>query len=454
MHQFIYPRSVAVIGASADKRKVGYSLQSNISVGLKSKCFPVNPRYKEIGGLPCYPSVSALPERVDLAVIFVPARFVPDIIKECGENEIRRVMIQSAGFAETGKAGLRLQEECRAIAKEHNIRLWGPNCMGVVNGHTRHVISFMRPDLWKKSLHPGGVSLIVQSGMLAAGFLVQILSENYFGLNICCSIGNRLDVNECDLLEYMAQDPGTEIVAMYLESIADVPRFRKAVSQLNRPLLLLKGATTDSGARAARSHTASMAGNARISEGLFRQLGIHRATDFIELMDLTKAMVLWREKTPGKNVAVVTFSGAAGIVATDHLVRHGMSVAQLGPRTVEKLKGIYPEWMEPENPLDLWPAMELNGWGKVCSTVAEALAEDPLVDAIHFHVHVDKYLMKQDFSIFQPLSSTTKPVAFWMIGNTWYFREFRDQMEPLGFPVYTEINRGIHALKVLSENSV
>jgi acyl-CoA synthetase (NDP forming) len=449
MHRFIYPRSVAVIGASENKRKVGCSLQSNISVSFKDKCFPVNPRYEEIGGLPCYPSVSALPESVDLAVIFVPARLVPDIIRECGTKDIRRVMIQSAGFAETGDTGLQLQEACRAIAKEHNIRLWGPNCMGVVNGRTRQVISFMRPDLWQKSLRPGGVSLIVQSGMLAAGFLVQILSENYFGLNMCCSIGNRLDVNECDLLEYMAQDPGTEIVAMYLESIADVPRFRKVVSQLNRPLILLKGATTNSGARAARSHTASMAGNARISEGLFRQLGIHRATDFIELMDLTKALMLWRGKTPGKNVAVVTFSGAAGIVTTDHLVQHGMSLAQLGPRTLDKLRRIYPEWMEPENPLDLWPAMELNGWGKVCSTVVEALVDDPQVDTIHFHVHVDKHLMKQDFSLFKSLSSSNKPAVFWIIGNTGFFREFRDQVEPLGFPVFTEINRGISALKML-----
>jgi acetyltransferase len=452
MELFVHPRSVAVIGASADRRKVGYSMQANARASLGDSCYLVNPAYKEIEGLPCYPSVEDLPVVVDLAIVFVRAPLVPEVLSACGRKGIKRVMIQSAGFAETGEQGRSLQDQCLAIAREYGVRVWGPNCMGVVNGQAKMALSFMRPTLWQKNLRPGGVSLIVQSGMLSAGFLMQILSENYFGVNLACSIGNRSDVNECDLLEYMADDPFTEVVAMYLESIADVERFRNAVKRLNRPVLLVKGGTSDQGAKAALSHTASMAGNARISEGLFRQLGILRADDFVELMDLTKAQVLWRKKTAGTRVAIATFSGAAGIVATDHVMAKEMTLAELSPQTVEQLKTIYPDWMEPGNPLDLWPAIEQNGVTRVYSAVSDALLSDPGVDAIHVHVFVDASLLKRDLDFLHVLGKASKAVAFWIIGDTTCFRPFRDRVESLGIPVYTEIERGIGCLKAATES--
>jgi len=452
MERFVRPGSVAVVGASADRRKVGYAMQANARASLGDRCHLVNPAYKEIEGLPCYPSVEDLPVVVDLAIVFVRAPLVPDVLRACGRKGIRRVMIQSAGFAETGEQGRALQDECLATAREYGVRIWGPNCMGVVNGQTKMALSFMRPNLWRNSLRPGGVSLIVQSGMLAAGFLMQILSENYFGLNLACSIGNRSDINECDLLEYMADDPCTEVVAMYLESIADVQRFREAVTRLNRPVLLLKGGASAQGAKAALSHTASMAGNAKISEGLFRQLGILRAVDFIELMDLTKAHVLWRKKSAGNRVAIATFSGAAGIVATDHVMGRGMVMADLSPQTVRRLTSIYPDWMEPGNPLDLWPAIERNGVTRVYSEVSDALLNDPGVDAIHFHIFVEESLLKRGLDFLHVLGKAPKPVAFWMIGDTAYFRGFRDRVESLGIPVFTEIERGIRCLKAITDS--
>ena len=449
MDLFFEPKSIAVIGATGDSRKGGYSLVANLKSKFAERLYPVNPKYDEVCGLPCFESVKKLPEPVDLGIVFIPAPGVPAILRECGECGIRAIMIQSAGFAETGEQGRVLQDQCRQIAHEYNIRLWGPNCMGVVDGNSGMVASFMNPHIWKDALRPGGVSLIVQSGMLSAGFLMQIISEGYFGLSKACSIGNRSDINECDVLEYLARDPKTEVVAMYLESIADVPRFRRAVSGLRKPLVLLKGGTSEAGARAARSHTASLAGNAQVAEGFFRQLGIYRAWDFIELMDLTKALVLWRNRKGGRRVGVITFSGAAGIVAADHLVRRGMTLARLSRDTVQRMKKVYPEWMEPENPVDIWPAIERSGRTKTYEIMLEALVKDPQVDGIHIHFYVDEAILKSDFDFLRPLENTNKPAALWVIGDTRFFRSLRDRLEPMGIPVYGEIARGINALSLM-----
>ena len=449
MDLFFEPKSIAVIGATEESRKGGYSLVANLKSKFAERLYPVNPKYDEVCGLPCFRSVRELPEPVDLAVIFIPAPAVPELLRECGQCGIRAVMIQSAGFAETGEQGRVLQDQCKQIAVEYGIRLWGPNCMGVVDGNSGMVASFMNPYIWKDALRPGGVSLIVQSGMLTAGFLIQIISEGYFGLSKACSIGNRSDINECDVLEYLARDPKTEVVAMYLESIIDVPRFRKAVSDLRKPMVLLKGGTSEAGAKAARSHTASLAGNAEVAEAFFRQLGIHRAWDFIELMDLTKALVLWRTKKGGSRIGVITFSGAAGIVAADHLVRRGMTLASLSQDTVQRMKKIYPEWMEPENPVDMWPAIERSGRSKTYEVMLEALIEDPQVDGIHIHFYVDAAIFKSGFDFFRPLENTKKPAVIWVIGDTQFFRPLRDRLEPMGIPVYGEIARGINALSLL-----
>ena len=453
MNGFLEPRSVAVVGASADPRRGGYHLVANLAECLKERIYPVNPRYEEICGLPCYGSVLDLPESVDLCIVFVPAPDVPKVLDACGKKGIRRVMIQSAGFAETGEQGRRLQDRCVQIARQTHLRLWGPNCMGMLNGRKRIVASFMRPDIWRENLRGGGVSLIVQSGMLAAGFLMQILSDGYFGLSHACSIGNRCDVNECDLLEHFAQDSATEVVALYLESVADGARFRRAVAALGRPVILLKGGTSPGGAQAAVSHTASLAGDAQVAEGLFRQLGVHRAHDFVELMDLTKALALWRGRTRGGRVAVVTFSGAAGIVCADHLARRGMTLSPLSPSTIQKLREILPPWMEPANPVDIWPAIERVGRVRAYGAALQALAADPLVDAIHAHLYVDARIAKGDMAFLQPLAHAPKPAALWIIGDTAWFGHFRSRSESLGVPVYREIERGVRALSLMMGES-
>jgi acetyltransferase len=390
-----------------------------------------------------------LPEPVDLAIVFVPSESVPEVLEGCASKGIRRVMIQSAGFAETGKRGLALQNRCKEIAEKSNMRLWGPNCMGVVNGCSGMVASFISTGIWKGRLRCGDVSLIVQSGMLSAGFLVQIMNEGYFGVSKACSIGNRCDVNECDLLEYFRDDPDTGVVAMYLESISDAARFRKAVSALNKPVLLLKGGTTSRGADAARSHTASLAQDSAVAEGLFRQLGIHRAFDFLELADLTKAVTLWKGKKGGKGIGVATFSGASGTVAADHLIHQGMSVPLLSEKSKAALAEIFPSWAEIENPVDLWPAIERTGRMSAYRAALEVMLDDPGVDAIFVHVYVDHTILEPLSEALGALQRTGKAAALWAIGDASAIKILRARVEAMHIPLYTEIVRAVKALGLL-----
>lgn len=451
MEGFLRPKSVAVVGASSDPKKGGYAIVANLLDYCPGRLYPVNPKYREVLGLKCYGSVEELPEEVDLAIVFTPAPQVPRIIEECGRRGIRRVMIQSAGFAEAGLHGRKIQEDCIQRAKKWAIRIWGPNCMGVVNGHERMVASFMRPHVWKDVLRPGPVSLIVQSGMASAGFLMQVMSEGYFGLSKACSIGNRCDVNECDVLEYLALDESTEVIGMYIESLADAARFRQVAQRLGKPMVVLLGGLSPDGANAAVSHTASMAGRGELTEALLRQLKIGRAHDFVELMDLTKALALWKKRGGGTKVAIVTFSGAAGIVATDHLWKNGLSLAHLSAETRKRLREIFPSWMEPSNPVDIWPAIERSGRRKAYTVALRALAEDPRVDSIHVHMYVDKTLMDESWSLLEPLASFPGRGAMWLIGDTSCFPEVRRRVESMGIPVYGEIQRGIRALALAKE---
>jgi acetyltransferase len=447
MNHFMNPKSVAVIGASADPRKGGYALVRNLRRKLPEHLYPIHPGSSEICGLPAFRNVKELPGPVDLAIIFIPARAVPDAMEECGKMGISRVMIQSAGFAETGSQGLALQETCVLTARKYGMRVWGPNCMGVVNGRTGMVASFMKPDIWLGHLKPGKVSLIVQSGMLSAGFLIQILKEGFFGLSKACSIGNRCDVNESDLLEYFAEDAETEVIAMYLESIVEVPRFRKAMAGLKKPVVLLKGGRSTEGAGAAQSHTGSLAGDARLAEGFFRQMNIHRATDFIEMFELTRGLSLWQGRGRGRRIGIVTFSGASGIVAADHFAGLGMTLAPLSPETLHTLETVFPPWMSPRNPVDVWPAIERVG-SKAFEVAIKAVLADPQVDALYLHLYMDWEILEKGVGFLDNLKGSNKPTAIWLIGEPQCFRRVRDIVEPFGTAVFTELGRGA---KVLSQ---
>ncbi|MBU4576520.1 MAG: CoA-binding protein, partial [Proteobacteria bacterium] len=237
MDFFFNPRSVAVVGAS-DKGP-GSFLLGNLQRGYQGKVFPVNPNYQELGGLPCYPSVDAIPEPVDLALLLIPAKLAPETLTACVKRGVKGAIIQSAGFAEVGEKGRELSHQALEIARQGGLRLWGPNCMGLVDVPNKRFFTLMQPAITNVVNMPGSISLVVQSGMLSAGFLADLMSRHSIGVAKVCSLGNKLDVDECDVLEFLMADPETKVVAMYLESLKRGRRFIELASVSPKPVVVL-----------------------------------------------------------------------------------------------------------------------------------------------------------------------------------------------------------------------
>jgi acetyltransferase len=255
MKTFFSPASIAVIGASSREGSLGGQIVRNLIYGYTGRIYPVNPNASNIQSLPCYPTVDAIPGPVDLAIIIVPAPAVPEALASCGLKGIKRVIIESAGFAETGETGRLLQERCLAVARAAGIRIWGPNCMGLVDIPKKFFFTFMHPNIYKDGLIDGRISMVVQSGMLSAGFLADLMSERAIGVAKACSIGNKMDIDECDVLEYLLADDETDAIALYLESIVRGRKFLELADRAKKPIVLLKGGKSMAGAKAALSHT-------------------------------------------------------------------------------------------------------------------------------------------------------------------------------------------------------
>lgn len=452
MEYFFKPRGIAVVGATPGKGKGGNIIIDNLRRGYTGNIYPVNPRYKEIEGYPCYPSVQEVPDPVDLAVVFISSHLVPAVIEACAQREIPGAMIQSAGFSETGDAGKALQDEVSRIAASAGVRLWGPNCMGLVDAPNRFVFSTVADSLWDTDLVPGGVSLIVQSGMLSGAFMIDIISHGTMGINKVCSIGNKMDVSENDLLEYLIEDPGTKAIGMYLESFADGRKFVELCRRSPKPIVVLNGGKTAKGAEAAMSHTASLSGNGAVIAGALAQVGVYEAKAFYQLMDFCRTLSAYPDLNPERRnrVAILTYSGGAGIVSIDIMDGYGLVAAELEGSTIETLRTVFPEWMPPSNPVDLWPGVILNGTQKTYGTAMEAVSADPNVDAVFIHCFVGGFDLEPDLAYLAAVARrATKPLLCWVSGAREHVYAFQREAEQLSVPVFREMLRGVECLSVL-----
>ena len=449
MDFFFNPRGVAVLGATPNARKGGFSILKNLQSGFSGNIYPVNPRYTEIAGLHCFSAMDRVPNPVDTAVIFVPAEATPGVVRACAERGLPGVIIESAGFAETGETGKALQDQLMEISERTGMRIWGPNCMGLVDAVNKRVFSFVSPSIWEEGLLPGGISLIVQSGMLSAGFLIDMMSRDKVGVSKVCSIGNKLDVNECDILEYLLNDPDTSVIGLYLESIKEGRRFFEMCRHAEKPVVLLKGGKSESGARAAMSHTASLAGNSAVIKGAMTQAGVVQANDFKQMIDFSHTLSLFpnaRRRRPGR-IAVATFSGGAGIVSSDFLDHHNLQLATLTADTLESLKTVFPPWMPPSNPIDLWPAIERSGLDEAYGRTIGALCADPGVDAVFMHIFVGGLIWHLKLEpIVNRLREAGKPVFLWVICGEKDARGFQKEAYRLKVPVFRELSRAVECM--------
>ena len=451
MDSFFNPRGIALIGATPNPLKGGNAILKNLIRGFTGKIYPVNPRYKEIEGIACHKSIADVPDPVDLAIVFIPGKIVPQIIKECADRGIKRVIIESSGFAESGEAGLKMQQDLLTFARKAGLRIWGPNCMGLVDAVNKYIFSFASPGLWDDLL-PGEVSLIVQSGMLSGAFLIDCMSHGTMGISKVCSIGNKMDVDECEILEYMLTDPNTKVIGLYLESINQGRRFLEICRRSTKPIVLLKGGKSAMGARAAMGHTASMAGNGAVISCAMAQAGVMEATDFKQMMDICRSLAAYpRIKSTGKGrVAILTYTGGAGIVSADFMENFYLEPATLSDKSIASLKTVFPEWMPPANPVDLWPAVEQHGAEKAYGTAIEAACEDPGIDAIFIHAFSGGFALNLDLkTLTKKAREMGKPIFCWLIGKEDETKTFQMETQACGIPVYREIYRAVECINAV-----
>jgi acetyltransferase len=441
---FFQPSSIAVVGAS--DRREGNSVIKNLLYGYRGAIYPVNPNHRKIEGLPCYPSLEEIPAEVELAIILVPAPAVPSVLAACAHKGILRVMIQSAGFAEVGQRGQTIQNRCLAIAKEAHMRIWGPNCMGLVDVPRKYFFTFMNPGVYEDGLIAGRISLVVQSGMLSAIFLAE-LNRRLIGVGKVCSIGNKADVDECDLLQYLLQDTETDVVALYLESIPRGRLFVEIAHRATKPIVVLNGGRSQAGARAAMSHTSSLAGNSRLVDSVLQMAGVTLANDIYQMMDLAKALTMIPEVGPSGRTAILTMSGGAGILCCDVLERNGHRVARLSERTTKVLGGIFPDWMPVANPVDLFPAVRLHGRIHTYNQAISIVLEDPNVDVllIHYVAGLEGESLDLD-AIKKKADKEGRVVLFWLMGRGNATKSFRREAQARGIVVHWEISRIVECL--------
>ncbi len=355
LDSIFYPKSIAVVGASRQPGSVGNSLLANL---LESRyqgiIFPVNPKADAVLGIKTYPSVLDIPDPLDLAVIVVPSRIVPRVLEQCGRKKIKGAIIISAGFKEIGGEGLALEIKVQEIVRRNGIALVGPNCLGVVNTDPR---SSMNATFGTMMPGEGNIAFVSQSGALCVAVL-DYAKEANIGFSKFISMGNKAGIAENDLLRYLQSDPKTDVILMYLEDLVDGRKFMTIARDITtlsakpKPIIALKAGRSVVGARAASSHTGSLAGSDKVYDAIFEQCGVLRVETLEELFDYVKAFSS-QPLPKGSNVGIVTNSGGPGILATDSCIRYGLNVPSLSASTTQALRRILPRTASLNNPIDL-----------------------------------------------------------------------------------------------------
>jgi len=381
LERFFNPRSIAIIGASQDFMTIsGQPLKHLQSHHYKGKLYPVNPRYQDVAGVKCYPSLAEVPETPDLVLILVNASRVADMLRQCGAKGVPYVIIFSSGFSEMGGEGVKLQQQLMEITRAHDIGVIGPNCQGMMNVADGVFAGF--GSVFFTDYEPGRVSMVSQSG--GFGFSVMNLSSKDGGLPFrqMVTTGNEIGVSTLDFIDYFIQDPKSDIIAGYLEGAKDawrLPEIGQKALAAGKPILMWKVGNTEQGQKAAASHTANLGGAMALYQAAFKQNGIIQVEDIQDVVDYGRAFRSGRLPR-GNRLAIITISGGAGILMTDECIGRGMRLADLAPETVAKLREFVPSFGSINNPVDVTAAI-FNDLSLINRTL-QAIVDDPGVDCI------------------------------------------------------------------------
>ena len=444
---FFEPRSIAVIGSFRESFFGGYVIvKSLLKAGYKGKIFPVNPAYQDVHGLKVYPSVRDIPQKVDLAMVMINARSVAGMVGECAEKKIRAMIVVSDGFAERDEEGARLQKELLEVAGKEDIRIIGPNTAGVLN--TANGFNPCAYEAGYYRIRKGPIAIGSQTGMTNPQAFPY--PDLRFGVSKICDFGNKCDVDECDFLEYLAEDPDTGVVSMYLESIKNGRRLLEIAGRVTKakPVLVFKAGRTEEGAKASASHTGSMAVDDQLFDSLCRQSGLLRLEEFKDLFEIPK-MFASQPLPRGGRLGIITFTGGVGVVTIDKGAKYGMGLTRLSGETRRALDAIYrglgtmpvdigPMMAAVKNPFELYPG------------VIEAVVEDSNVDVL-FNVlwaNPTGIIVSSYLKAYERIKDRVrKPIATWIYGpDPEVSADLTKRVEEMGFPVFPTPEKCIQAL--------
>jgi acetyltransferase len=434
------PKSIAIIGASKTEGKVGYSIMKNL-MSFEGKLYPINPKYDEMFGLRCYKSVLDVDDEIDLAIVAVPAQAVPKVMEECGEKGVKGAVIISAGFSEVGDYGL--EEEVKKIIKKYNIATIGPNCLGIMNTYRN-----LNATFGKQFPNKGNISIISQSGAVLTAIL-DISPLLNLGFSKIVSIGNKIDIQESDLMEYLMNDETTEVVVLYIEGLKD-RGFLNAAKKLSKvkPIIALKSGRTEEGAKAASSHTGSLAGSDEIYSAAFKEGRILRADTFEELVNLMHIFST-QPLMDSNGIGIITNAGGFGVMATDMCEKYGIKLANFEEKTKEKLREKLPKTATIGNPLDIIGDADTDRY----KNAINILMEDKNVNGLLIILTPQEMtkpleVAEEIVKLKESCKENRKPIVTSFVGGV-SIKGAKSYLRKNGIPSYITPEAGIEALSCL-----
>jgi acyl-CoA synthetase (NDP forming) len=451
---FFEPKSVAVIGSLREGYFGGYVvIKTMLNAGYAGKIYPVNPSYKTALGLKVYPSIKDVPEKIDLAYIIINRRSVPSVMKDCGEKGIKAVVVVADGFAERDEEGAKLQNEILETARRTGMRIIGPNTAGIANPATGLI-----PDPYEmgyEKVKVGGIAICAQTGMINPQAFPY--GDLHYGVSKICDYGNKCDVDECNMLEYLESDPSTKVITMYLESLRDGRRFLEISKRVTskKPVLILKSGRTKEGAKVSSSHTGSLAIDDQIFSAACKQAGIIRLEKFSELFELPK--IFDSQPLPkGNRLGIVTFTGGVGVLAIDEASKYGLLAAKLSSKTKTKLNAIFPGLGK--TVVDIGPPMAVENYMNLYSEILKTVLVENNIDCLlnviwtsPFEGFVEDYLKFYE----EMRERCRKTVATWIYGPSIpLINDMSSRMEDLGFPVFSDLETGMKALGIAYQYAI
>jgi acyl-CoA synthetase (NDP forming) len=446
MNRLFNPRSIAVIGASDDPTRIGgLPIRFLRQHRFGGRIFPVNPKYAEISGLPCFPSLAAIPEPVDVALIGIPRPLVPEALQQCAQKKVPFAILFSAGYAEMGEPGRREQEELGRFARRAGIRIVGPNCIGIINPHD-HVATSFTSGLEIPSLIPGAIGLVTQSGGIGNCILTRAY-DRAIGLSAFISSGNELDLEISDFVDYFAGDARTRSIALLMEDLKNPRKFAQAADKAFRagkPIVALKIGRSEKGRQAAASHTGALSGPDGLYEGLFRQRAVSRVFDLDDLLEVTHLFA--RYDPPGGNrLAVLSSSGGSGGLFADLATDQGLLLPSPSERTHAALHDLVPAVASIANPMDV--TTQFMNDPEAIARYVTTFAEDDRFDLLilNFTISAAERTLRIAERLAALQRSLPKPlIVCWPVGNT--ARPAFDCLERAGIPLFFHPGRCLAAL--------